>query len=60
MGKMKRVHTNRMSYKKELKVLAGDFFLLDRPEVQEAIVNSQNYEDGRRKIMKVYEMAYMG
>jgi len=45
--------------KKELKVLASDFGLLHRKEVQEAINNCQSYEEARRKIMKAYELAYM-
>lgn len=59
------IKNNRVSYgrkipfKKELRTLAKDFGLLDRPEVQEAIVNCQNYDDGRRKIMKAYEVVYM-
>lgn len=56
---MRSVHTNRIPYKKELKVLASDFCLLDRPEVQEAIDNSIDYETGRQKILKAYELAYM-
>lgn len=52
-------YERRIPCKKELRTLAKDFGLLDRPEVQEAIVNCQNYEDGRRKIMKAFEVAYM-
>ena len=52
-------YEHRKPFKKELRILAKDFCLLDRPEVLEAIVNCQNYEDGRRKIMKIYETVYM-
>lgn len=52
-------YERRIPFKKELRILAKDFCLLDKPEVLEAIVNCQNYEDGRRKIMKAYEVAYM-
>lgn len=60
---MSRKNYNRKTYnkpyKKELKILASDFCLLDRPEVREVIATCQDYETGRQKIMKVYEMAYM-
>lgn len=52
-------YERRIPFEKELRTLAKDFGLLDRPEVQEAIANCQNYEDGRRRTMKAYEMAYM-
>ncbi|GEM_PF-2554176 len=55
----RKTYERRIPFKKELRMLAKDFCLLDRPEVLEAIVNCQNYEDGRRKIMKAYEVAYM-
>lgn len=45
--------------KRELRRLATDFGLAYKSEVQKAISTCQNYEDGRRKIMKAYEMAYM-
>ncbi len=47
------------SDKKELRRLATDFGLGYNPEVQEAIDNCQSYEEGRRKIMKAYELAYL-
>ena len=55
----RKTYERRIPFQKELRTLAKDFGLLDRPEVQEAIVNCQNYEDGRRKILKAYEVAYM-
>lgn len=45
--------------KKELKVLADDFGLLRRKEVQEIIENCISYAEGQRKIMGVYEAVYM-
>lgn len=45
--------------KKELKVLADDFGLLRRKEVQEIIENCRSYAEGQRKIMGVYETVYM-
>lgn len=55
----RKIYERRIPFKKELRMLAKDFCLLDRQEVQDAIVNCQNYEDGRRKIMKIYETVYM-
>lgn len=47
------------SDKKELRRLATDFGLGYKPEVQETIDTCQSYEEGRRKILKAYELAYM-
>lgn len=55
----RKTYERRIPFKKELKILARDFGLLDRPEVQEAIEDCQNYDDGRRKLMKIYETVYM-
>lgn len=46
-------------YKKELRTLASDFRVIHRKEVQESINTCQSYEEGRRKILKAYEMVYM-
>lgn len=46
-------------YRKELKILARDFGLLHREDVQEAINSSKTYAEGQRKIMRVYEAVYM-
>ena len=57
---MKKVYERKNTvFKKELRKLASDFGLSHSPEVQEAISTCQNYEEGRRKIMKAYEMAYL-
>ncbi len=45
--------------KKELRVLADDFGLLHRKEVQEIIETCKSYAEGQQKIMRVYEAAYM-
>ena len=45
--------------KKELKILADDFRLLHRKDVQEAIKNSKTYAEGHQKIMRIYTKAYM-
>ena len=45
--------------KKELKVLASDFGLLDRKDVQEIIANCKSYAEGQRKIMRVYTAVYL-
>lgn len=45
--------------KKELKILASDFGLLDREDVQRIIANCKSYAEGQRKIMRVYEKVYM-
>lgn len=45
--------------KKELKVLASDFGLLDLAEVKEIIKTCSSYREGRREIMKVYDRVYM-
>lgn len=47
------------SYKKDLMTLADDFGLLHREDVQEIIENCKTYEEGHKKIMKVYEEVYM-
>lgn len=45
--------------KKELKILADDFGLLERKEVQETIEACKRYAEGQREIMRVYEAVYM-
>ena len=45
--------------KKDLKVLADDFGLLHRAEVQEIIANCKSYAEGQQKIMRVYTAVYM-
>ena len=45
--------------KKDLKILADDFGLLCRKDVQEIIENCKSYAEGQLKIMRVYETVYM-
>ncbi len=45
--------------KRELKVLADDFGLLDREEVQEIIASCSNYKEGQQAILRVFERVYM-
>lgn len=45
--------------KKDLKVLASDFGLLDLEEVQEIIDTCNSYAEGRRELMRVYDRVYM-
>ncbi len=45
--------------KKELKVLAGDFGLLHREDIQEIIETCGSYEEGQKRIMRVYTAVYM-
>ena len=45
--------------KKELKVLADDFGLLHRGDVQEIIETCRSYEEGQKQIMSVYTAVYM-
>ena len=46
--------------KKELKVLASDFGLLYREDVQEIIETCKSYEEGQMRMMRVYSAVYMG
>ena len=45
--------------KKELEILADDFGLLYRKDVQEIIGNCRSYSEGQRKIMSVYTTVYL-
>lgn len=45
--------------KKDLKILADDFYLLHREDVQEIIETCKSYAEGQQKIMRVYEAVYM-
>lgn len=45
--------------KKELKVLADDFGLLHRADIQEIIETCKSYSEGQRAIMRVYEKVYI-
>lgn len=45
--------------RKDLKILADDFGLLYRKEVQEIIENCKSYAERQQKIMRVYMAVYM-
>lgn len=45
--------------KRELRVLADDFGLLEREDIQEIIENCKSYAEGQQKIMMVYTAVYM-
>ena len=45
--------------KKELEVLADDFCLSHRADVQEIIETCKSYAEGQREIMKIYTAVYM-
>ncbi len=45
--------------KKDLRVLADDFGLLHRQDVQEIIQNSRSYSEGQQKLMRVYSAVYL-
>lgn len=45
--------------KRELKVLASDFGLLERKDIQEIIVTCNTYHEGQRAILKIYTQVYM-
>lgn len=54
------IRTISKQEKKELKILAGDFGLLHREDVQEIIDTCESYEEGQKRIMRVYTAVYMG
>ena len=56
----KRIPTKKISSqdKKDLQVLADDFRLLHRKDVQEIIQNCRSYSEGHQKIMRVYMAVY--
>lgn len=45
--------------KKDLKILADDFGLLYRKDVQEIIETCKSYAERQQKIMRVYEAVYL-
>lgn len=61
VGTSKRIaiKTINKQDKKDLKVLADDFGLLHRADVQEIIANCKSYAEGQQKIMRVYTAVYM-
>lgn len=45
--------------KKDLQVLADDFRLSNRKDVQEIIQSSKSYSEGQQKILRVYAAVYL-
>ena len=45
--------------RKDLKILADDFGLLHRGDVQKIIETCKSYAEGQQKIMRVYTAVYM-
>lgn len=45
--------------RKDLKVLADDFGLLHREDVQDIIETCRSYAEGQQKIMRIYEKTYL-
>lgn len=60
-GFKKELPAKKMSSqdRKDLQVLADDFGLLYRQDVQEIIQNSRSYSEGQQKILRVYSMVYL-
>lgn len=65
MGKpkceMKRSISRTMSSqdRKDLQVLADDFRLSNRTDVQDIIQSCKSYSEGQQKIMRVYTTVYL-
>lgn len=61
IGSMKKLAKKSISKqdRKDLKVLAGDFGLLHRKDVQEIIETCKSYAEGQQKIMRVYTAVYI-
>lgn len=65
MGKpkceMKRSTTRTMNSqdRKDLQVLADDFRLSNRTDVQDIIQSCKSYSEGQQKIMRVYAVVYL-
>ena len=45
--------------KRDLQVLADDFGLLHRKDVQDIIQSCKSYSEGQQKIMRVYTAVYL-
>lgn len=45
--------------RRELKVLADDFGLLERKDIQNIIASCVSYDEGQRKILSIYNQVYM-
>lgn len=60
-GYKKDLPTKKISTqdRKELQVLADDFRLSHRKDVQEIIQSCKSYSEGQQKIMRVYSAVYL-
>lgn len=45
--------------RKELRILADEFLLLGRQDVQKIIMSCRNYKEGQQAILRVYDKVYM-
>ena len=45
--------------RRELNVLADDFGLLERKDIQNIIDSCVTYDEGQRKILSIYNQVYM-
>lgn len=45
--------------KKDLRILADDFGLLYRQDVQDIIKSCKSYSEGQQKILRVYSTVYL-
>ena len=61
IGSMKKPVRKMISRqdKKDLKILADDFGLLHREEVQKIIETCKSYSEGQQGIMRIYDTVYM-
>lgn len=60
-GAKRELPTNKISKqdRKDLQVLADDFRLSNRTDVQEIIQSCKSYSEGQQKIMRVYTTVYL-
>lgn len=45
--------------RKDLQILASDFDLINRKDVQRIIESCNSYQEGQRAIMRIYNQVYM-
>lgn len=60
-GMKKELYAKKISTqdKRNLQVLADDFGLLHRKDVQDIIQNSRSYSEGQQKILRIYAATYL-
>lgn len=61
LGSKKESPTKKISRqdRKDLQVLADDFGLLHRKDVQDIIQSCRSYSEGQQKLMRVYRAVYL-